>query len=231
MPDSTRRSPSSRGARLRQVAALLATSAVAACFSEHTAAPQCETGDRGCVCFADGSCDAALVCEPSIDRCVVDGCDPGTQLCTCLDGQCTGALVCEDGLCTADGASSSDTHAGTGTGSASHGESATGASTGTSNDATTTLGSGPATDADASSTAGPGDCAACFDEAAMGPLCLLEWTACGTKCKAIHDCVSGDAPSNCCMTGDTTDRLQWNAVVLCAAAGCTGCDLDALTCM
>lgn len=82
------------------------------CFSEASNDDgSCPAGTLSCPCDG-GQCGTSLVCEPSIDRCVEAGCDPGLAGCTCASGTCTDGSDCTMGVCTTPGGTS-----GTGTAS------------------------------------------------------------------------------------------------------------------
>lgn len=77
-----------------------------ACFSEASnEGDACPSGTLSCPCAA-GKCDASLVCEPSIDRCIEANCEPGFTGCTCLDGACSDGSECTMGVCTTPGGTS-----------------------------------------------------------------------------------------------------------------------------
>jgi hypothetical protein len=78
----------------------LALALVAAgCFSESPSAGGCVDGEAACDCRPDATCDAGLECIASIDKCTPVGCTPGSESCTCVDGDCLTGLVCDGGVC------------------------------------------------------------------------------------------------------------------------------------
>jgi hypothetical protein len=66
--------------------------------------PQCDLGDEGCTCFADGTCRTApngraMECVENVCR-VPAACLPGSLNCGCAAmDRCDGGLFCQDGTC------------------------------------------------------------------------------------------------------------------------------------
>ncbi len=54
--------------------------------------PSCSSGTLGCGCDDNGACEAGASCQEG--ACVPEGCDAGTEDCTCIDGECLGSLIC-----------------------------------------------------------------------------------------------------------------------------------------
>ena len=140
----------------------------------------CEQGTDGCPCYGNATCNAGLLCEADIDRCVAETCMPGAEGCPCVDGECLGELACiDDVLCGAP-------EAGT-----------TAAPTTTeSSDATLGDGGGSSSEGPATESSGGGsDAPQCVDPAAGCDACVCE--SCGAEvdacmadvgCVAITDC-------------------------------------------
>lgn len=172
--------------------------AATGCFHEAADAGDgsgCTPGTLGCPCDG-GSCGAALVCEPSIDRCVEADCNPGALGCTCTMGECLGGAVCTDGVCSHAGGTGMDSGTATGTGT-----------TGTSSSGGVTTIATTLTGGDTSLTSGvPVD---------LGLQCDLPACADCERCGACLGCV-GSADSACSAMCQT--NAQCEALAACAAA-------------
>lgn len=60
---------------------------------------ECAVGSVACSCYGNVTCDAGLVCDPTLRLCVAEGCHAGTLDCSCVDGVCLVGLVCSEGRC------------------------------------------------------------------------------------------------------------------------------------
>lgn len=101
--------------RLRSRALAVAlTSFSAACFVETpsldeqdtTTGTPCQPGHMSCACYGNNTCEAGLMCNPDVQLCIPESCNPGELDCVCNDGACLPGLACEGGLCTEAGSSS-----------------------------------------------------------------------------------------------------------------------------
>lgn len=60
----------------------------------------CDRGDEACVCRANGTCEAGLVCDEETDLCVQ--CTDGVEGCPCDGETCNDGLICADDVCVED---------------------------------------------------------------------------------------------------------------------------------
>lgn len=232
--------------RLRTSAlAVVVLSAVSsACFVETpsldeqdtTTGSPCQPGHMSCSCYGNGTCEAGLVCNPDVQLCIPESCNPGELDCVCNDGACLLGLACEGGLCVEAGSSSAPSttdHDESGPMPDSSGDDASDTSTTSTGDVTTsddTLPLDESSSDDASDPTGDAcevlDCEACVDCVDTQD-CAVEFDACdavggcNTAVACLVDCaVSGDCLDPCCEGLTQPQRDAISALVLCKSDQC-----------
>ncbi|HET6584090.1 MAG TPA: hypothetical protein VFG69_11590 [Nannocystaceae bacterium] len=215
-------------------------SLLAACFvdpppavaTDGTTGDECVSGQQGCECFGNGSCEAGLECNPDVHLCIPERCMPGDLACVCANGDCVPPYVCTGSLCmpmstvseTSDG--SADTSGGSMPTSGVSAETST-SSTDSGLDSTSSAG-GSSSDGDPTGVqqCDEQDCPACVD--------CVDTQACAPEvaaCDAVNGCATAvecliqcgvylDCLDPCCP-GLTAEQIAVvNDLVLCKSDEC-----------
>jgi hypothetical protein len=233
--------------RLRSSALFVALSSLSgACFVETpgldeqdtTTGSPCQLGHMSCACYGNGTCEAGLVCNPDVQLCIPESCNPGEIDCVCNDGACLPGLACESGLCVDAGSSSTPSTTDDdsspmpdSSGEETHGtEETTAESTSDPTTGEDTLPLDESSSDDASDPTGDScevlaceDCVDCVDTQD----CSAQFEACDdeggciTAVACLVDCaVSGDCLDPCCEGLSVAQKAAISALVLCKSDQC-----------
>jgi hypothetical protein len=214
--------------RLRSSALFVALSSLCgACFVETPGLDEQDT-----------TTEAGLVCNPDVQLCIPESCNPGEMDCVCNDGACLPGLACEGGLCVDAGSSSTpsttdDESSATMPDSSDDADASATDSTGATSDPTTGEDTLPLDESSSDDSDPTGEemcsdlaCTACLDcvdnDECKGVFDACEDVGgCATAVDCIVTCALGiDCLDPCCEGLSMEQAAAVNALVLCKSDKC-----------